>query len=301
MPKVTFVIGATATGKTYFITQQFAGKDVDILNVYDYQEKAYDEAGYGDRIPFGAQRRCLYKANQMHLNDIIESLLNGRDVVAEQTFFKAKRRIAYIDAIRRKTDAKIEVYVMNPSDEQWERNIKERELSQSLSSLKEQLLEFEFPNPSEGFDAIYEVTDGEVRLRMDPQKQDILDQARKELAEEAEQFRKEEERISKHKAMLKSMETEPFWHYCEVCGKKEFLTARDAHDSGWDYPPMMGEFGLLSPRTCGDCPMNETLWWKINVENKGRLPIVIESELTPEEMITWRRIKAEPESLMKEE
>lgn len=46
MNRIIFVIGATATGKTYFINQKFNAKDYNILNVYDYQLKAYDEAGY---------------------------------------------------------------------------------------------------------------------------------------------------------------------------------------------------------------------------------------------------------------
>ena len=55
MQKVIFVMGATATGKTYFIDTHYSDKDVDILNVYDYQQRAYDEAGFKDAIPFGAQ------------------------------------------------------------------------------------------------------------------------------------------------------------------------------------------------------------------------------------------------------
>jgi hypothetical protein len=95
------------------------------------------------------------------------------------------------------------------------------------------------------------------------------------------------------------MNTRPFWHYCEVCGKKEFITADEAFNGGWDYPPQIGSFGMLSPRTCGDCTMENTLYMKIN--SPGRLPIVFEKELTPEELITWRRIKAEPESLLGDE
>jgi hypothetical protein len=45
--------------------------------------------------------------------------------------------------------------------------------------------------------------------------------------------------------------------------------------------------------------MENTLYMKIN--SPGRLPIVFEKELTPEELITWRRIKAEPESLLGDE
>ena len=95
------------------------------------------------------------------------------------------------------------------------------------------------------------------------------------------------------------MKVRPFWHYCEVCGRKEFITAKDAFDSGWDYPPQMGYFGLLSPRTCGNCTIKDTLYMKIN--SPGRFPVVIESELTPAELITWRRIKSEPESLLVDE
>ena len=123
MQKVIFVIGATATGKSYFIEKNYRGQDVDILNVYDYQQRAYDEAGFGDAIPFGAQFRCLYAANDMLLKDIIEKISQGRNVVVEQTFYKAKRRIAYIDEIRKVADVDIEVYVMCPSDSRWQANL----------------------------------------------------------------------------------------------------------------------------------------------------------------------------------
>jgi len=105
MQKVIFVMGATASGKTHFINHYFTGKDVAVLNIFDYQQKAYEEAGFGKMIPMGVQIRCLMKANDMLLNDIIEKLKQGRDVVVEQTFFKAKRRIVYVDAIREAVDA----------------------------------------------------------------------------------------------------------------------------------------------------------------------------------------------------
>ena len=101
----------------------------------------------------------------------------------------------------------------------------------------------------------------------------------------------------KHKQLLQSMNTRPFWHYCEVCGKKEYITAEEAFNDGWDYPPNMGAFGVLSPRTCGSCPITGTLWLKVN--NLGGM--VTESMLTPEELKTLLRIKSEPESLLGEE
>ena len=214
MQKVVFVIGTNASGKTEFINRQFASQEAAVLNIYDYQQRAYEEAGYGKMIPFGAEYRCLKRANEMHLSDILDALRQGRDVVAEQTFFKAKRRISYIDEIRKVADAKIEVYVMCPSDKQWEENIKKRNFRGSLQYYKEQAeREFEFPNPVEGFDAIYEVKDNEVSLRMDAPKPAILVQARKELSEELQQIQKEDEKKRQREELLKSMEIRPFWHF----------------------------------------------------------------------------------------
>ena len=119
-----------------------------------------------------------------------------------------------------------------------------------------------------------------------------------ELTEEDTWIRREDEREHKHRQLIESMNTRPFWHYCEVCGKKEFITAKEALDAGWDYPPHFGGFGLLGPRTCGDCSLKDTLFWKVHTEFP--LPIVINEQLTPEEKIIWQRIKAEPESLLEE-
>lgn len=300
MQKVIFVIGVVATGKSHFIQQQFRGKEVTVFDIYDYQQRAYDEAGFGERIPLGLQFQCLMQANQKMLDDIIDNLMrNDRDVVVEQTFYKAKRRIAYIEKIRQKKDVRIEFYVMQPDDLQWESNLKERKLKEGLQYYKNDAKKLEFPNPAEGMDAVYGVTDGKISLRMDSPKPEIVEQAREELAQEAERMQGENERKQKRKELLESMKTRPFWHYCEVCGKKEFITAKDAFDSGWDYPPDIGQFGLLGPRTCGGCQLEDTLFWKVN-ENE-RLPIVMESELTRDELVTWRRIRREPESLLIEE
>ena len=299
MRTVTFVIGATASGKTYFINTNYSDKDVDILNVYDYQQRAYEEAGFGSSIPFGASFRCLLKAQDMLLEDIIKKLQAGRDVVVEQTFFKAKRRIAYIEKIRETAQVFIETYVMCPSDSRWKSNLESRKLEGRYESFKRAREEMEFPNPAEGIDQIYEVADGVVTLRMDPPSPETVEKAKEELAREAERIQAEDEAVRKRKELIESMKVRPIWHYCEVCGRKEFITAKDAFDTGWDYPPQMGYFGLLSPRTCGNCTIKDTLYMKIN--SPGRFPVVIESELTPAELITWRRIKSEPESLLVDE
>lgn len=299
MPKLTLVIGANATGKTFFIEQNYAGGGAEILDIYDYQQRAYEEAGFKDAIPFGAQFRCLKRTNELLLSDICERLSQGKDVVVEQTFYKAKRRIAYIDEIRKIPDVMIEVYIMQPSDSLWESNLEKRDLKGALPSHKREAEGIEFPNIAEGMDRIYEVVDGEIRQRHDPPKPEIVETARKELAEEAERIRVEDEETTKREALFDSMNTRKFWHYCEVCGKKAYITAEEAHNDGWDYPPKMGWFGMLGPRTCGDCGLADTLFWKVNTS--GNLPIVCEGSLTPEELVTWRRIKKEPESLLEEE
>lgn len=72
---VTFVIGATASGKTTFIQKYFSdNRNTVFLNVYDYQQAAYKEAGFGKQVPLGQEYKYLYKANENLLVDIIKAL-----------------------------------------------------------------------------------------------------------------------------------------------------------------------------------------------------------------------------------
>lgn len=48
--------------------------------------------------------------------------------------------------------------------------------------------------------------------------------------------------------LARMTDTEPQWrHICEVCGVEEILTPAEAFDLGWDYPPRMGQFGVVGP------------------------------------------------------
>lgn len=80
-------------------------------------------------------------------------------------------------------------------------------------------------------------------------------------------------------------------HVCEVCGKTEVLDSDDAFEQGWDYPPNMGKFGVVSPRTCGDCSMEKTLWWALAVEKKRP------EDLSDRQRETLLRILGEPMSI----
>jgi hypothetical protein len=59
-----------------------------------------------------------------------------------------------------------------------------------------------------------------------------------------------------------------FIHWCEVCGLELLLTPEIAYSLGWDFPPKMGEFGVISPRTCGACGVEGTVWWELAVNKK---------------------------------
>ena len=296
---VTFIIGATASGKTTFIQNHFSSEETVLLNVYDYQQAAYKDAGFGTHIPFAQEFKCLYKANENLLKDIIETLQQGKSVVVEQTLYKAKRRISYIEAIRESVkNVMIEVYVICPTIPVWETYINKRGLDYSAECLKSNAEEIEFPNPSEGFDKIYEVINDEIRVRMDSPNPEIIVAAHRELQEEAERLNKEGNDKKQRLALLESMNHRPFWHYCECCDAKFYGTAQEAFDEGWDYPPKIGHFGMLSPRTCGKCDMTDTLFWKVQQQS---LPLVIEKSLTEKELKTWQRIKSEPESLLTDE
>lgn len=84
-------------------------------------------------------------------------------------------------------------------------------------------------------------------------------------------------------------------HICEVCGRTEVLTPQEAYDAGWDYPPFMGSFGIVSPRTCPDCMMMDTTWAAITL--KGVKP----DELSDRQKQTIMRIIREPESILVDE
>jgi hypothetical protein len=81
-------------------------------------------------------------------------------------------------------------------------------------------------------------------------------------------------------------------HICENCGKDEILSSDEAFSQGWDYPPKMGHYGVISPRTCGDCRINTTLWWSITMAG------ISPEELSEKQRETLHRILSEPASIM---
>ncbi|WP_334145716.1 hypothetical protein [Muricomes intestini] len=81
-------------------------------------------------------------------------------------------------------------------------------------------------------------------------------------------------------------------HICENCGKEEVLCSEDGFNQGWDYPPKMGAFKVISPRTCGDCGIQTTLWWEITCNKTPP------DQLNARHQETLKRILTEPESIL---
>ena len=192
-----------------------------------------------------------------------------------------------------------------PSDEQLRHNCEMRakdiggDPKYRFERIKKELSEiFEFPNPAEGFSRIYEVSDGGITERMDEADWTRIQQAREELLKDEKTYREKREKKGRREKLIQKMEHIRFIHHCEVCGKRELLTTEEAFEQGWDYPPKMGKFGVLSQRTCGDCCMVGTLYYKLLAGELSFSDLSEGKNLSENEKETLKRIQNEPESLL---
>ncbi len=168
MARLTLVIGIVASGKSYFIKNALEKENCVCLDIMDYQNDIEREVG---QLLFSEYRTtCLEQANVRMISDIVSCLEEGRDVIAEQTLYKAKRRIKFVEEIKRRTDAHISVYVILPGKENWTKYIAERGLDDKIMDLSS---EFEFPILAEGYDEIFEAIDGNIRIKKDTSNQNL--------------------------------------------------------------------------------------------------------------------------------
>ncbi len=56
----------------------------------------------------------------------------------------------------------------------------------------------------------------------------IVEKAKMELQKEAEERAEEKAAAERHERLIQETRHIRFWHYCEVCGKKELLKADEA-------------------------------------------------------------------------
>ena len=98
---------------------------------------------------------------------------------------------------------------------------------------------------------------------------------------------------------------ERFLHICTACGKREVLSSKEAFDQGWDYPGPDGiykdmqnyGFGIMAPRTCGNCGIDKSLYWKIFITGEVDLEKT-DGKTNVDVLKTVKRIQDEPMSLI---
>jgi hypothetical protein len=89
-------------------------------------------------------------------------------------------------------------------------------------------------------------------------------------------------------AAQQNPDTEHLSQYlCEVCELTADLTEEEAYKGGWDYPPFIGAWGVISPRTCPNCRMEDTAYWHIVMQGT--------ENLSEKHIATVKRILAERE------
>lgn len=77
--------------------------------------------------------------------------------------------------------------------------------------------------------------------------------------------------------------SEKILHWCEVCGTEAELTSEEGFSRGWDFPPRMGAWGIVSPRTCPKCFIDKTAWFAL----------ASKETLTERHLLTIERIRGE--------
>lgn len=286
---VKIVMGTAFSGKNYFINEYFP--DHETLSVGEYQKAIKMAEKANEHISLQEYKEMLQRANDQIKRDVVERLLQGKNVVMEHTLYKAMRRKEYLQAFWTVTNEPIDIYVMQPSDEKLIKNI-EGDMEQScrgIDWLKEQMREIEVPSISEGFEHVYIVDDSGIRDWSDaPIVNKVIN--RNTIINLLEK------NLDSTDSSKNIFGDEPFKHICECCLKTEILTSKTAFAQGWDYPgegaiypPSM--FGVLSPRTCGKCVISDTAYWAIVVEKKSK------DNLSEKQLQAVERIMKEPEIL----
>jgi predicted kinase len=137
--RVVFVIGPAGSGKSTFIKNNFP--DAIVVDLWDYQEDCYSMQDIIDS--YNNAEEALKEA-------IKENLNTDNTVVLEHTLLKQIRRPQYIDAVKSLTDTPIEVFAMNPSQEEY----KKRCNSSKKPFYKDYLEIYELPEVEEGFGSV---------------------------------------------------------------------------------------------------------------------------------------------------
>lgn len=189
-------------------------------------------------------------------------------------------------------DTNVIIHLYKAELQQLQINILRHEAirDRGIGWIKSEMRQIEIPNIVEGFAHVYMVNDSGIQDWSDrPVERKFVDKDTTLNLLEKDLFPEEN---TKETSVFQEKR---FLHICEVCGRTEKLTAEEAHNQGWDYPPRIGIFGVLSPRTCGDCAITETAYWAIVVEKKTT------AQLSENQLQAVERIMQEPDILRVDE
>lgn len=290
--KIHIVMGAGGTGKREFSQKQFSNAKIVSYGDIQRELKANSEKESVSILEYGA---ILFQAYDRSIEQTIAHILNGDEVVMEHTLFKCQRREEVLSKLREVTNEPIDLYLMMPSDEQIQRNISQNPNYKDVSveEIKSEMRKIEIPSGQEGFEKVYVVTEKGIEDWTDKPAEEKKISSKTELT-------MKEWNLSTGISEKNIFGQKPFKHICEVCGKVEILTSKEAYETGWDYPGVDGiykceNFKIMTPRTCGQCGITETAWWALSVEGKSL------NELSEMQKLAVERITQEPENLMVEE
>lgn len=286
--RIHIVMGAGGTGKRAFSLRQFP--NAKIVSYGDIQRslKANNDNEFLSFIEYG---NLLQRAYDMTIEETIGLFLKGEEVVMEHTLFKRHRREDVLLKLREVTDEPIDLYLMMPSDKQIQENIATNPNYKEvkLEEIKSEMRKIEIPSGDEGFEKVLVVTEKGI--------EDWSDRpVDKKVINDKTEITYKEWKIPQESPKEVVFGQKPFKHICEVCGKVEILTSKEAFTSGWDYPGIDGiykseNFKVLTPRTCGQCGITETAWWALSVEGRDV------DELSEMQKLALERILQEPENL----
>lgn len=181
---LNIVMGVSGSGRTHFIEHHFSSWKH--FSVGDYQRKLREETDESKLMDFFAYKLLLIKANEQIQEDVIAALKRGENVALEHTYYKAKRRIAYMEEFRKVTDDPINIYVVMPSESQFKNNLisSPKHDETDFDRLWKEMDAIEMPNIAEGYDKIFIVRDEKVEELITEIDPDLIDRVKKELAEE---------------------------------------------------------------------------------------------------------------------
>ena len=138
---IIIVAGPTCAGKSTFIKENFADKEV--VDLFDFQENI---AFFNVTSIMRSYEECR--------DALIEKIKEGKDVVLEHTLLKAIRRKFYIDAIREVTNEPIEIYFLMPEREVYRQQLKERKQPTDDDFIDGSYSILEIPTKDEGYNQV---------------------------------------------------------------------------------------------------------------------------------------------------